>query len=69
MFRRYYIYEYAKRNINYTQGVVLIMKSQKLLDYVSSLTPEQVEKLIAHLPQLISLLEEQGQLCLQEQIK
>ncbi len=37
------------------------MKNQKLLDYVSTLTPEQVEKLITHLPQLISLLEESNQ--------
>lgn len=37
------------------------MKNQKLLDYVSSLTPEQIEKLINHLPQLISLLEESNQ--------
>lgn len=48
----------TKIGILIIKGVVLIMKNQKLLDYVSTLTPEQVEKLINHLPQLISLLEE-----------
>ena len=43
------------------KGVVLIMKNQKLFDYIATLTPEQVEKLINHLPQLISLLEESNQ--------
>jgi hypothetical protein len=37
------------------------MKNQKLLDYIATLTPEQVEKLINHLPQLISSLEESNQ--------
>lgn len=43
------------------------MKNQKLFDYLATLTPEQVEKLINHLPQLISLVEEPCQPCLQEQ--
>lgn len=37
------------------------MKNQKLFDYIATLTPEQIEKLINHLPQLISLLEESSQ--------
>ena len=31
--------------------------NEKLVDYILSLTDEQVEKLINHLPELISLLE------------
>jgi hypothetical protein len=37
------------------------MKNQKLFDYLATLTPEQTEKLIDHLPQLISSLEEPNQ--------
>ena len=43
------------------------MKENKLLAYISTLTPEQIDKLVNHLPQLISLLSEEGQPCLQEQ--
>ena len=43
------------------KGVVLIMKNQKLFDYIATLTPEQKEKILIHLPQLISLLEESNQ--------
>ena len=43
------------------------MKENKLLTYISTLTPEQIDKLVNRLPQLISLLSEQGQPCLQEQ--
>lgn len=34
---------------------------QELLQYISAMTPEQVEKVISNLPQLISVLEAQGQ--------
>ena len=37
------------------------MKENKLLTYISTLTPEQIDKLVNHLPQLISLLSEEGQ--------
>ena len=43
------------------------MKENKLLSYISTLTPEQIEKLVNHLPQLISSLSEQDQFCPQEQ--
>ena len=38
-----------------------------LISYISNLTPEQVEKVFNHLPQLISLLEEASQPCPLEQ--
>lgn len=43
------------------------MKKQEIFDYLDTLTPEQKDKLIIHLPQLISLLEEPNQPCHQEQ--
>ena len=43
------------------------MKENKLLTYISTLTPEQIDKLVNCLPQLISLLSEEGQPYLQEQ--
>ena len=38
-----------------------INNSEKLLSYIMSLTPEQVEKIINHLPRLTALLEESCQ--------
>lgn len=32
--------------------------NEKLVEYIMSLTEEQVDKIICHLPQLFSLLEE-----------
>lgn len=43
------------------------MKENKLLTYISMLTPEQIEKLVNQLPRLISSLSEQAQPCRQEQ--
>lgn len=44
------------------------MMENKLLTYIESLTPEQIEKLITQLPRLTALLEETSQLCPREQI-
>ena len=43
------------------------MRNQEIFDYLATLTPEQKDKIINHLPQLISLLEESGQPYHQEQ--
>ena len=43
------------------------MKENKLLSYISTLTPEQIEKLVKELPRLTSLLSEQAPLCPPEQ--
>ena len=39
------------------------MEENKLLSYISTLTPEQIEKLVKELPRLISLLQEQAPPC------
>ena len=44
-------------------------KEEKLLNYILSLTPEQAEKIVNHLPQLSALLSEPNQPYLQEQIQ
>lgn len=36
------------------------MKENKLLSYISMLTPEQIEKLVNQLPRLTALLSEQA---------
>jgi hypothetical protein len=43
------------------------MKENKLLSYISTLTPEQIEKLVSHLPQLYASASKQDQPCPQEQ--
>jgi ferredoxin len=40
-----------------------LMKENKLITYIMSLTPEQVDKLVSSLPLLISLLLAEGQSC------
>ena len=40
---------------------------EELLSYITSLTPEQVDKAVSQLPRLISILEESYQPCLREQ--
>ena len=32
---------------------------EKLIDYILKLTPEQVDKLIAHLPELVELVKQE----------
>lgn len=49
------------------KGACIKMKENQLLTYISSLTPEQIEKLVNQLPRLTSLLSEQAPLCHQEQ--
>ena len=44
-------------------------KEEKLLNYILSLTPEQAEKIVNHLPQLYALILEPNQPYLQEQIQ
>lgn len=39
---------------------------EELINYLLSLTPEQVDKVINHLPQLYELILEQAQPCRQE---
>lgn len=48
------------------KGACNKMKENKLLSYISMLTPEQIEKLVNQLPQLTSLLQAQDQPCHQE---
>ena len=43
------------------------MRNQKIFDHLARLTSEQKDKIINHLPQLISLLEESSQPYHQEQ--
>jgi hypothetical protein len=43
------------------------MKENKLLSYISTLTPEQIEKLVNHLQLLYASISEQDQPCRQEQ--
>lgn len=40
---------------------------QKLLNYILSLTPEQANKIVNHLPELYALISESNQPCHQEQ--
>ena len=47
---------------------VFMTATKKLLSYIDTLTPEQIEKLVNHLPKLTSLLEEQAQPYPREQI-
>ena len=50
------------------QGVRRIhMSNNKLISYIASLSPEQLEKLIKELPRLTSLLQGQAPPCPQEQ--
>ena len=44
-------------------------KEEKLLAYILSLTPEQANKIVNHLPQLSALLSEANQPYQQEQIQ
>ncbi len=55
---------YIKRK---SKGEHKMNANEKLVDYILSLTEEQVDKLINRLPQLTSLLEEASPLCSQEQ--
>ena len=43
------------------------MRNEDLINYILSLTPEQIEKLIAQIPRLTELLAEQDQPCPPEQ--
>lgn len=45
----------------------LVLMNEKLFDFVSSLTEKEVEKIVSHFPELISLLEEPIQPCHREQ--
>lgn len=45
------------------------MNNQDLVDYICSLTPEQIDKLISQLTRLTSLLSGQAQPCPPEQTK
>lgn len=42
-------------------------KENKLLSYISTLTPEQIRKAVNHLPQLSEAISKQDQPCHQEQ--
>ena len=50
------------------KGACINMKENKLLTYISMLTPEQIEKIVNHLPQLYASISEQVPPCHQEQI-
>ena len=43
------------------------LKENKLLSYISTLTPEQIEKLVIHLPLLYASISEQALPCPQGQ--
>lgn len=49
------------------RSLSLKMKENKLLSYISMLTPEQIEKLVNQLPRLTALLSEQAPPCPREQ--
>lgn len=42
------------------------MKDNKLVEFIYSLTEEEIDKIIAELPKLIAMLEESAQPCLPE---
>lgn len=42
------------------------MKENKLVEFIYSLTEEEIDKIIAELPKLIAMLEESAQPCLPE---
>ena len=42
------------------------MKDNKLVEFIYSLTEEEIDKIIAELPRLIAMLEESAQPCLPE---
>ena len=60
---------YIKRMfpLGFLKGVPTMSAIDKLVTYVSNLTPEQVEKLFNYLPKLTSLLEEPSPPSLREQ--
>lgn len=58
---------YCERMFASLKGACIKMKENKLLSYISMLTPEQIEKLVNQLPQLIALLSEQVPPCHPEQ--
>ena len=53
----------ANKGSHRLKGACIKMKENQLLTYISSLTPEQIEKLVNQLPRLTSLLSEQAPLC------
>ena len=53
--------------MNNTAATIEEIAEQKLLNYILSLTPEQANKIVNHLPQLYALISESNQPCHQEQ--
>ena len=49
------------------KGESRMSAKNELLSYISTLTPEQVDKIVSQLPRLTSLLEESSQPCPLEQ--
>lgn len=48
------------------EGEIRMSDTEKLMDYILTLTPEQVEKVISQIPLLTALLSKSAQPCLQE---
>lgn len=48
------------------KGEIRMSDTEKLMNYILSLTPEQVDKVVSQLPRLTELLEESLQPCPQE---
>ena len=63
-FQNYFFGEHMSARL---KGACFKMKDNKLLSYISMLTPAQIEKLVSQLPRLTSLLSEQAQSCHREQ--
>ena len=60
---------FYERRFAYLKGACCTMnENNKLLSYIYTLTPEQIEKLVNQLPRLISLLQAKDQPCQPEQI-
>ena len=48
------------------KGEIRMSDTDKLINYILTLTPEQVEKVVNQIPRLTELLSESSQPCLQE---
>ena len=58
----------ANKSSRRLKGACFTMKENKLLSYISTLTPSQIEKLVNQLPQLYASISEQAPPYPREQI-